>query len=56
MIIIFIELINFFKKYLLLNNIIVYSNNNITNILITLITNFKDIFIDIKKTINISKK
>ena len=33
-----------------------YSDNNITNTLITLIISFKDIFIDIEKTINILKK
>ena len=55
-VIISIRLINSFNKYLLPNNIIVYSNNNTINIFTTLITSFKDIFIDIEKTINIFKK
>ena len=56
MAIIFIGFINFSNKYLLPNSIIVYGDNNTTNILTTLMTSFKDIFINIKKTINILKE
>ena len=52
----FMGLINLSNKYPLPNSVIVYDDNNTTNILTTLVTSFKDIFIDIKKTINILKE
>ena len=47
--------INFNKKYQFLNSVIIYNNNSSINILINLISNFKDIFINIKNIINILK-
>ena len=43
-------------KYIFLNNIIIYNNNKIYYIFSFIIIEYKDIFINLEKIINISKK
>ena len=44
-------------KYILLNNVIIYNKNKEAfRVLSTIVINFKNIFIDTRSTIDISKK
>ena len=43
------------KEYQFLNSVIVYSDDNSTYTLANLISSFKDVFINIRKIINILK-
>ena len=44
------------KEHLLSNRVTVYNNNNAATVLAALISSFKDIFIDLGKTIDIPEK
>ena len=46
---------NFSKKYLLFNSVIIYNNYNTIIILIDFVLSFKNIFINLNKTVNIFK-
>lgn len=49
-------IINLKLKYVFLNNIIVYENDNVINILTIIIIKFEDVFTNFENIINFSKK
>ena len=47
---------NFKLKHVLLNNVIIYKNDNIINTLTIIVTKFENVFMNFESIINFSKK
>ena len=47
---------NFKLKHVLSNDVIIYENDNIMNILIIIVIEFEDVFINLENIINLSKE